>query len=160
MVILPMSDQDEHNEHSDDETMARRPDTAILSSGAMQDRGDARISRGAITFGDQYEIILVIRGIVERLILPESRSVVMGRADSRARSQPDVDLTSYGALDRGVSREHCRFHVENGYIYVTDLGSTNGTFLAGKRLEPHEPAILHKGDELLLSRLPIQVLFR
>jgi pSer/pThr/pTyr-binding forkhead associated (FHA) protein len=44
-------------------------------------------------------------------------------------------------------------------IYITDLMSTNGTYLAGQRLKPNEATLLRKGDELLIGRLPIQILF-
>lgn len=110
--------------------------------------------------GDESEIIFVIRGIVERIVIPKDGHITLGRSDPRARTRVDLDLTPYGALDRGVSREHVRMHIEDGKLYVTDLGSTNGTFLANVRLEAHKPTVLRKGDELLLGRLPIQVLFR
>lgn len=165
-----MSDEQNLSEENDSEIDHRnpeltrhiRPDTAILSSQQKLPRtGAAKIGRGTNLFGgDQFELILVIRGIVERLTLPESQTIVLGRADARIRYMPDVDLTPYGALDRGVSREHARLHVEDGRIYITDLGSTNGTFLAGDQLQPNQPVMLRKGDELLLGRLPVQVLFR
>jgi hypothetical protein len=110
--------------------------------------------------GDQSELIFVIRGIVERVVVPKGGSIILGRSDPRNRNRVDLDLTPYGALDRGVSREHVRMHIEEGRLLVTDLGSTNGTFLASTRLEPNTPTILRKGDELLLGRLPIQILFR
>lgn len=37
--------------------------------------------------------------------------------------------------EKTVSRKHASFHCENGEYFVSDLGSTNGTFLNGKRLE-------------------------
>lgn len=110
--------------------------------------------------GEESEIIFVIRGIVERVVIPKSGNITLGRSDPRTRTRVDLDLTPYGALDRGVSREHVRMHIEDGKLYVTDLGSTNGTFLANVRLEANTPTALRKGDELLLGRLPIQVLFR
>ena len=38
---------------------------------------------------------------------------------------------------KGVSGVHCKVHVSNGNIFVTDMNSTNGTFLEdGTRLSP------------------------
>ncbi len=110
--------------------------------------------------GSEYEIILVIRGIVERVLLKEDEAVTLGRSDANARVRVGVDLTQYGAVDRGVSREHCQLHLKDGSIYVLDLGSTNGTFVGGKQLEPNKLHPLRKGEELVLGRLPVQVLFR
>lgn len=112
------------------------------------------------SLGDSREVILLIRGMVERLMLDEKIVYTLGRYEAGARSLGEIDLTPYGALDRGVSRAHLKLHFEDGRLYVTDLGSTNGTYLAGKRLEPDKVIMLRKGDELVLGRLPIQILFR
>ena len=47
---------------------------------------------------------------------------------------------------RGISRIHGKISREGGFYYVTDLNSTNGTFLNGGRLDVHEKARLRKGD--------------
>lgn len=137
-------------------------DTAILSSsGSRWRRAQNQTPPGGTTsLGDQREIIFVIRGMVERVILRDNFSIILGRAEPGSKGNVDIDLTPYGALDRGVSRIHARLHLENNRIFITDLDSTNGTFLSGRRLEPHKAEPLRKGDELLLGRLPVQVLFR
>lgn len=137
-------------------------DTAILSNKSARLRRmlEHAAPGGTASLGDQREIIFVIRGMVERVVLTENLSVVLGRSEPGARNGVDVDLTPYGALDRGVSRTHARLHLENNHLYVTDLGSTNGTFLSGRRLEPNKAEVLRKGDELVLGRLAVQVLFR
>lgn len=108
----------------------------------------------------QRELILVIRGMVERFRVPEEASLTLGRGDPVSRHNPDIDLNPYGALDRGVSRMHAKLHVEDNQLFVTDLESTNGTFLSGKRIESNKPYLINKGDALMLGRLGIQILFR
>lgn len=139
-----------------------KPTTAILAAKSRPRRPNAEgIPNGTASLeDDQREVIMVIRGMVERVFLSEKLSIVIGRTDLGARSRPDIDLTAYGALDRGVSRAHARLHLESNKLYITDLGSTNGTFLAGKRLNPNQPEAIRKGDELLLGRLAVQVMFR
>ena len=106
------------------------------------------------------KITLVVRGITESLSLTEGQVALLGRADFRAGGiQPDVDLTAYGAQDRGVSRAHARLHLEDGLLYLTDLYSANGTRIRGERLDPEEPYLLNHGDEFLLGALPIRVTF-
>lgn len=58
-------------------------------------------------------------------------------------------------LDPEVSRRHALCDVENGVLYLTDLGSSNGTFLNGKLLE--ESIELQPGDTIDLgnSRLTL-----
>lgn len=108
---------------------------------------------------EKQELILVIHGVVERITLSHERAIVLGRSNVDA-DETHFDLTPYGALDRGVSRQHARIHMDDGRLFVTDLGSTNGTYLAGKRLEPHFPTRIGTGDPLMLARLPIQILFK
>ncbi|MEO0565576.1 MAG: FHA domain-containing protein, partial [Chloroflexota bacterium] len=46
----------------------------------------------------------------------------------------------------GVSRHHARITREHNFIHITDLNSTNGTWVNGKKLEPDRPYKLQDGD--------------
>jgi hypothetical protein len=105
-------------------------------------------------------VILVIRGMVERVVMEEGITYHLGRYDLGAKGNDEIDLTPYGAIDRGVSRVHATLHLEGDFLYITDLGSTNGTYLSGNRLEAETPTVVHKGDEVLLGRLAVQIMFR
>ncbi|BBO22925.1 MAG: hypothetical protein AMXMBFR19_01620 [Chthonomonadaceae bacterium] len=52
-----------------------------------------------------------------------------------------------------VSRHHARFEAEAGLLYVHDLGSTNGTFVNGKRI-----AVRTLCDDATVIRLGSKVL--
>ena len=49
----------------------------------------------------------------------------------------------------GVSRRHCRFKLDHGRLRVLDLGSTNGTYVNGRRVQD-EP--VDHGDMVLVGR--------
>lgn len=106
------------------------------------------------------ELRLVIRGVVERYKLTSNFLLVMGRASPTNSEQPGLDLNPHQGGERGVSRWHAMMYMEDGNLYIKDLGSTNGTYVSGKRLEPNIPTKFKKGDDLVLGKLPIQVLFR
>ena len=52
-----------------------------------------------------------------------------------------------------VSRRHCRVELKDGEVYATDLNSTNGTYVDGKRIESPTPlpdgSILEIGQQVL-----------
>ncbi len=92
--------------------------------------------------------------------VPVAEVITIGRtSDIPDDSRPDVDLSAFGAGDKGVSRKHIKIKRKNILVYVADLGSTNGTLLNGRRLIPNAERLLRNGDELQLGRLKIKVKF-
>jgi pSer/pThr/pTyr-binding forkhead associated (FHA) protein len=55
--------------------------------------------------------------------------------------------------DPRVSRRHCQIDLADGTVRVSDLGSTNGTWVNGDRLVEGEPRALGNGDYLSLGGL-------
>jgi diguanylate cyclase (GGDEF)-like protein len=51
-------------------------------------------------------------------------------------------------MDDGISREHCEIQVEGDSLILHDLGSTNGTFCRGLRVDRH---VLEDGDKILVG---------
>jgi len=92
--------------------------------------------------------------------VPVAEVITIGRiSDIRDDARPDVDLSLFGAGDKGVSRKHIKIKRKNILVYVADLGSTNGTLLNGRRLIPNAERLLRNGDELQLGRLKLKVKF-
>jgi hypothetical protein len=90
--------------------------------------------------------------------LPSTAEVHIGRLDAAHGIFPDMDLTSDGGLESGVSRRHCKIHQRGATYLVEDVGSANGTFLNGQRLTPYLPHVLKDGDELQLGSIKLQVI--
>jgi hypothetical protein len=80
---------------------------------------------------------------------------ILGRASADIKTQePLVDLTSLG-IDYGISRVHALIRkTENGY-QITDLNSSNGTWLENDRLVPQKPYDLDSGDRIRMGRLNV-----
>jgi pSer/pThr/pTyr-binding forkhead associated (FHA) protein len=57
--------------------------------------------------------------------------------------------------DEHASSQHCLFQFAHGYWYVEDLGSTNGTWLNGRRM--FNAQRLKKGDKVRIGRTVIVV---
>lgn len=56
-----------------------------------------------------------------------------------------------------VSRNHAVLHCEPDGIYIEDLGSTNGTFVDGSRIEPHRKHPLPQTAALVLGKVACKV---
>lgn len=86
--------------------------------------------------------------------------IMIGRKNPDTGEIPDVDLSAYDALERGVSRNHATILKRDGALHIVDLGSANGTYLNGQRLVAKQPRILRDGDDIRLGRLVIRANFR
>jgi pSer/pThr/pTyr-binding forkhead associated (FHA) protein/uncharacterized protein involved in exopolysaccharide biosynthesis len=53
--------------------------------------------------------------------------------------------------EKAVSARHARIMNREGGHVIVDLGSTNGTFLNGRRLSAHQPAELAPGDSIQIA---------
>lgn len=135
-------------------------ETIILAKNSLFRRKLNLNAAGALgTTVSRQTISLFIRGVIEHVVLTEDTPAVLGRSDVKTGYHPDVDLTPYGAQEHGVSREHVQLVLHDQHLYIIDLNSANGTFLGGKQLAAKEPQLLSDGDEVLLGRLAVQVIF-
>ncbi len=101
---------------------------------------------------------LHIEGV--KVPLPFHDNITLGRPISQSDAwQTHVDLTPFNAYGRGVSRRHIRLVIRHQRAYVSDLSSTNGTWLNGQRLTPFHEYLLHDGVELRLGLLNIKIRF-
>ena len=71
-----------------------------------------------------------------------------------------LDLSPLGGYHLGLSRRHATIRrVEHGYE-ITDLSSSNGTWLNEERLIPNKPYQMASGSQLRLARMRFFVLYR
>lgn len=57
-----------------------------------------------------------------------------------------------------VSRHHCVFNVDDYTVRLRDLGSTNGTFVNGERIQGQ--VVLKEGDHVQVGKLSFQLVIR
>jgi predicted component of type VI protein secretion system len=57
--------------------------------------------------------------------------------------------------DPDVSRRHAEIQISNGDIAINDLGSTNGTFVNGERID--QPRTLRDGDEVRIGAVVLRL---
>lgn len=57
----------------------------------------------------------------------------------------------FGLYNSGIGKIHARVYRQDGNVYVTDLGSKNGTYLNGDSLDKRVPVKIERGDILAFS---------
>jgi pSer/pThr/pTyr-binding forkhead associated (FHA) protein len=105
-------------------------------------------------------LVLLVRDSVEPIVLNPGERTTIGRMDLRRPERPDIDLTAYGGMEKGVSRIHAAVEPKGNLLTLIDLGSSNGTYLNGHRLPPNEPYTLREGDEIHLGKMVIHIYFK
>lgn len=83
---------------------------------------------------------------------------IVGRVSEGQSILPDVDLEPYAAYESGVSRLHARIRIEDHAMWITDLGSANGTRVNNEKLVPHQTYLLSNKDVVRFGRLNVQAL--
>lgn len=92
------------------------------------------------------------RGSWEQKI--ERVPVRIGRRDPRQNHYPELDLAEH---DRGIaSRNHAVISREADTYTLTDLGSTNGTFLNGVQVPRNQPQRLRPGDRIKVGEVEME----
>jgi serine/threonine protein kinase len=94
----------------------------------------------------------------QMLELKEGKEYSIGRQYKGQPILPDIDLTPFKGYDWGISRLHASLRAISSKVYITDLGSSNGTWIDGERITSNKPHELDNGDIFLLGRLRVQVL--
>lgn len=98
-------------------------------------------------------LVIETTGAEFPLVAGGSKEVLVGREDPYTGVFPDIDLTSQGAEDNGVSRRHFKITQSGGQYMIEDLNSTNFTLVNRQRLQPGQPVALKDGDEIRAGRL-------
>lgn len=107
----------------DDITHVKAPPSQVVKAPVSRDQAYLIVLAGS-SMGEMYKIT--------------HDKTIIGRGQ-----RADVRM-----MDEGVSREHCEIRLEGSKIVLHDLGSTNGTYCRGLRIDRHE---LQDGDKILVG---------
>ena len=89
---------------------------------------------------------------------PTTRALIVQAGDKRQSFNTEFTIGRLGTLvigDEFASGHHARCFIAHGLWFIEDLGSTNGTWLNGRRF--HSPQRLKKGDKVRIGHTIIAV---
>ncbi len=117
------------------------------------------------TYTFRFESDMVLRlefaksGKSMDLHMEAGKKYIIGRSDPTQDHKPDIDITAIYGDARGVSRSHAQLMLTGNRIEITDLNSTNGTFLNGLRFNKNEIHEIRSGDSINLAHVGLHVYF-
>lgn len=120
----------------------------------------AKATWGTARFSTSASIVIHVRDAAEPITLQPAKRTLVGRSDASSAQKPDLDLTPFGALEKGVSRIHAAIDRSEDTLTLVDMGSSNGTHLNGQRLVADQPRVLRDGDEIRFGRLVAHIYFK
>jgi hypothetical protein len=109
-------------------------------------------------FQSRARAILQISPSRQSVSLSLETPLILGRKGG-SDLEEILDLTDFNAHPLGVSRHHCLLQRRGTHLTVTDLGSSNGTYLNGTRIPPHSERVVAHGDQLTLGSLHLTISF-
>jgi hypothetical protein len=154
----------EPQESGPDKDKDKKPTVVNETPPAIRlDKEQEQAVRSAGTSEFKTEMFLRIEvegGSTPIVVKPKTEDMILGRRDPTTGTTPEVDLTSYAGYRMGVSRRHASLALENNQLNLWDLGSSNGTFINGNRLTPHQPHLVRDGDEIRLGQMVLRLFFQ
>ena len=131
-----------------------------VSIGTKQLTDESPMSAGGERLDEENIILLHIHGEQDPLTIQVVDQVILGRTGGETGNAPLINLDELDAEDYGVSRRHAMLTREGDRLYISDLGSTNHTYLNGNQLQEHDNLVLRDGDELTLGHMRMKVFYK
>jgi hypothetical protein len=120
---------------------ARLDDQTMI---AMPNPNDQYANYGVGPAGGKREVRIRISKTPDRSQANDQRLNVPGTI---GRAKSDLIITG----DSALSRPHLRIDVQNNTLLVTDLNSSNGTFINGQRLAPNQAVPINEQTQIRLG---------
>src|ERR1700712_2530407 len=86
---------------------------------------------------EQAACLIIIRG------QPQGHRFFLTQPEMIIGRDANADIV---ASDQSISRKHAKIEQTDGKVTITDLGSSNGTFINDIKLEPAASSFLEKED--------------
>jgi CRP-like cAMP-binding protein len=100
------------------------------------------------------ERLVHLKSGMEFFLAPGPETTI-GRRDPVTGINPEIDLTPVDT-QRSISRRHSKIYRRAGKLYLAEeIGTMNGTFANGVRLETGVPAEIKAGDEVRCGLVPL-----
>src|SRR6478609_2426419 len=135
-MACPPSDDSNSNSSSSGNSADLMEKTAVI-------RGDAETLKKELAKAkEQAACLIIIRG------QPQGHRYFLTQPEMTIGRDPTTEIAP---ADQSISRRHAKIHQVDNQVTITDLGSSNGTFVNDKKIEPGIPVTLEKEDMIKMG---------
>ena len=124
------------------------PTLAVASPAASSSDSDEHTIVAGTQVGFAPQMVMTIQGPKQ-----SRQEIAIDQALMRIGRSPTSEFV---LEDPKASRTHIELRKVGNNLTVTDVGSSNGTLLNEKRMNPHQAVVLCSGDEILIGKTKIK----
>lgn len=173
LIYLPVSTDNYDFLHFENEfstDLIKLISYSSLSGSEKMIRISSYLSNSTLNLDELYKIIVAENGekkysVIRNEVKPSDKNenLIFKSADTFSNVEFVIGNKEFiigknsdkvdGAItfNNAISRVHCKFIYQNMNYYITDLGSANGTYVNGKRINPQQPVLVNDGDRIRLA---------
>jgi two-component system, cell cycle response regulator len=122
--------------------MACPPDSSSVEKTAILQGDQETLNKEIQKAKEQEACLIIIRGT------PQGHRFFLTQDEMTIGRDPIADIQ---IQDPSISRKHAKLTKEEGQVRLTDMGSSNGTFVNDKRVPPSQSVVLAKEDMVKLG---------
>jgi pSer/pThr/pTyr-binding forkhead associated (FHA) protein len=101
---------------------------------------------------------LIVENCGLTLDVPKTKKeIVIGREDAENGIFPDIDTTTFGGNQEGVSRKHAQIILKGNQYFIEDLNSMNNTYVNKIKVAANQLFPLNDDDIITLGHLNLRV---
>lgn len=157
-----MSNDDPKNKNTDDLSKTEYGKTWAVLENKSISQALSEILRAAIedTIEPQSQgVLFYIPNQSKPIIVTEKDVIRIGRADKNSETIPDLNLGPFHGAELGVSRYHAEIVLTDGKYFLKDMGSRNGSWINGGKIQPYRQTLLGDGDQIRFGHFTLLVKF-
>lgn len=101
---------------------------------------------------------LIVESCGITIDVPQNKkNILIGREDAENEMYPDIDTTTFGGNQEGVSRKHAQIILKGNQYFIEDLNSMNNTYVNKIKVAANQLFPLNDDDIITLGRLNLRV---
>lgn len=137
------------NKYIDEKQLEEDRTSSVYIKERQKSNAEGSLEKGKIAIHEGSDVVTTV--ILKSMKLKEPREIALTRFPcvvGKSKRKSDFCINN-----PAISRTHMRVtECVSGY-FIEDLDSTNGTFVNGVRLRPHELKLINIGDQIRLANM-------